>query len=99
MCFEILNDEIYWHRLILTNKKIINLWKNKVEYTYLKSIEWVRLERANKSNKENYNYKIRECIEMGDTPYFLVLSGTEFLLNNKNDAMTLLDEINRLICE
>lgn len=99
MCFEIVNDEIYWHRLILTNKKIIQLWKNKVMYTYLKSIEWVRLECANKSNKDNYNYEIRKCIEMGDTPYFLVLSGDEFLLNNKNDAMTLLDEINRLICE
>lgn len=99
MCFELVDDEFYWQRLILTNKKIINLRKNQVLYIYLKSIEWIRLECANKSNKENYDSMICECIEMGDTPYFLDLSGERFLLNNKTDAMTLLDEINRLICE
>ena len=99
MCFEIKNDEIYWQRLILTNKKIIHLWKNRVKYIYLKHIKRVRLECANKSNKEQYDYKIGQCIEMGNTPYFLTINGDEFLLNNKNDAITLLDEINRLICE
>ena len=100
MTFSISDDKsIYWHRLILTNKKIICLWKNKVEYTYLKHIKWLQLECVNNSNKENYSYKLKECVEDGNTPYLLNLNGDSILLNNKNDAMTLLDEINRLICE
>ena len=99
MCFEIKDDSIYWQRLILTNKKIIHLWKNKVFYIYLKSIKQIMLECVNSTNKNNYNYKIQECVEKGDTPYYLTINGFSFLLNNKTDAMTLLDEINYLICE
>ena len=99
MCFKIKGNETSWHRLILTNKKIISLEQNEVFYLYLNQVEWVCLECANKSNEHDFDYKIRECLEVGNTPYILNVSGREFILNNKDDAMTLLDEINRLMCE
>ena len=98
MCFEI-RDMIYWQRLILTNKKIIRLWRNKVYYIYLKSIETITLTCVNESNVDDYDDMLARCVDRGDTPYYVSLDGYKILLNNEDDAMTLVDEINRLICD
>ena len=99
ICYEIKDGTIFWERLILTNKKIIRLLTNQVYYTYLKSIDTIDLVRIHEDNVIEYEYELRGCLDNGDEPYYLFLNGSSILINGEADAMALLDEINRLICE